>query len=53
MGLDAAAQYWRETGGFQAVLIGEDGQIFLTEGLEGNFTLTDPDSGEIQVIRHG
>jgi thiamine biosynthesis lipoprotein len=53
MGLDAAAQYWREVGGFQAVLIDEDGQIFITEGLEGKFTPTDADPEDIQVIRHG
>jgi thiamine biosynthesis lipoprotein len=53
MGLDAAAQYWREVGGFETVLIDEDGQIFITEGLEGKFTPTDAESEDIQVIRHG
>jgi thiamine biosynthesis lipoprotein len=55
MGLDAAVQYWRETGDFEAVFIDEDGQISVTQGLEGKFTPTDDGVTveDIQVIPYG
>lgn len=54
MGYEDAVAFWRETGGFEMVLILEDGQIALTEGLEAQFSPVDSsaDMSEIQVIRH-
>lgn len=37
-GLDGAAQYYREHEGFELLLMTEDGEIYLTEGLENCFT---------------
>ena len=34
MGVDAAARLWREQGGFEALLVTDDGTIYLTAGLE-------------------
>lgn len=34
MGQDGAAEYWRSHGGFEAVLMTDDGRIFITKGLE-------------------
>lgn len=50
-GYEGAVDFWRERGGFEMILVLEDGQIALTEGLEGQFTPTDP-SDEVLVIRH-
>ena len=37
-GLDGAAQYYREHEGFELLLMTEDEEIYLTEGLENCFT---------------
>lgn len=37
MGPDAAYDYWREHGGFEAVFLTVDGDLLVTEGLEDNF----------------
>lgn len=53
MGLDDAVQFWRENGGFEMILVSEDGQVSVTEGLEESFTLTVQASikSEVSVIR--
>lgn len=52
MGAEGAAEYWRACGGFDFVLIGGDGAVTITEGIEDSFALygnwTDH---ELQVIR--
>lgn len=51
MGLDAGAEYWRTHGGFDMLLMTQDGQIYLTKGIEADFTPADDFSGrEIHVI---
>ena len=37
MGTEKAIAFWREKGGFEMVLITEDGELFLTPGLEDRF----------------
>lgn len=53
-GYEDAVDFWREVGGFEMILVLENGQIALTEGLEDQFTLADPSAGaeEVTVIRH-
>lgn len=38
-GLDGAAEYWKEYGGFDAVFITEDHEVYITEGIKDTFTL--------------
>ncbi len=38
MGRDAAIELWRSSQDFEMILVQEDGQITLTEGLEGRFS---------------
>lgn len=39
MGLDRATEYWKQHGNFDMILITEDGEIYLTEGILDAFTL--------------
>lgn len=39
MGLDRAEEYWRQQGDFDMILITEDGEIYLTEGIVDAFVL--------------
>lgn len=41
MGAERAARFWRESGDFEMILIGEDGTIRYTEGLDGTFRLSE------------
>jgi len=51
MGLDRAVNYWREHQNFEMILITEDGEIHLTEGIKDQFVLESDYSGrEINVI---
>ena len=53
MGPERAVEFWRETGGFEAVLLTEDGQLILTEGLTEQFSpLGEYEGAEITVVRH-
>ena len=38
MGLDKAVEYWRENGGFEFILIGEDGGLYVSQGAAEQFT---------------
>lgn len=51
MGLDEAVKYWREHGGFEMLLVTDENEIYLTEGIRDDFTLNENCSGmEIYVI---
>lgn len=39
MGLDAGTEYWRSRDDFEMLLMTKDGEIYLTEEVEQNFTL--------------
>ena len=39
MGADGAIEYWREHSGFEMILIMQDRQILITEGLDDQFSL--------------
>lgn len=41
MGVDEAARYWQQNHDFETVLVTESGDIYITEGLETAFTLSD------------
>lgn len=38
LGEDGALDYWRTYGGFELILVTDDGRVILTDGLEGTFT---------------
>ena len=38
-GLSGAEEYWRAHQDFDMILITEDGQVYVTEGIENSFTL--------------
>lgn len=54
MGLDDAAAFWRASDDFEAIFLDEDGNVTITEGLEGTFSLAEPDAqSELTVLHRG
>jgi len=51
MGLEDAAQFWREQGNFEAIFVSEDGTVSITAGLEDSFTLSPSQSRTLEVLR--
>ncbi len=52
MGLDKSIDYWKSNGGFDMLLVTENGEIYLTEGLEERFELSKAYQDlSLQVIR--
>lgn len=39
MGLEDALDYWRSNGGFEAILVTEENEVYITSGLKSFFTL--------------
>lgn len=53
MGLDKAVDYWQAHQDFDMILLTEDREIYLTEGLQEVFTLSaDHESQEVRIITH-
>lgn len=53
MGLDRAADYWRQHPNFEMILISDAGEIYLTDGIAEAFTLDDYYSNmKVNVIEH-
>jgi len=51
MGLDSAADFWRENRDFEAIFIEENGDITITSGLQGDFRLqVDQQHREVNVL---
>ena len=51
MGLEEATEYWRENGSFEMLLVTNENEIYLTEGIKDDFTLKENFSDmEIYVI---
>ena len=44
MGMDEAVEYWRKHPGFEMILITQDQQILITEGMEEQFSLAEAHS---------
>ncbi len=51
MGEENATYYWQQNGGFEMILISDDGDILYTEGLQGSFSPTDSFNGELTLLR--
>ena len=52
MGLDRGIGYWQSHGDFDMLLMTQSGEIYLTEGMEGRFTLTDDFADrEIHILK--
>ena len=53
MGPERAAEYWRNCGDFEMLLVLGDGSIWLTDGLDSAITLSERDTDrEITEIQH-
>lgn len=53
-GLSGAEEYWRAHQDFDMILITEDGQVYLTEGIESSFTLNSSFGNmELHVLEAG
>lgn len=55
MGLDDAAETWKSYGpGFEAIFVTDNKEIYITEGLEGSFSVMGSyDKSDVRVIRRG
>lgn len=52
MGRGRAEEYWRTHEGFEMILVTDDNEIYITEGLEGRFRLSEASRGiPVFVIR--
>ncbi|MBQ6076249.1 MAG: FAD:protein FMN transferase [Lachnospiraceae bacterium] len=49
MGPEKAREHWRQAGNYELVLVTEDGEVIVTDGLAGSFTLSQPDKYTLTV----
>lgn len=50
MGAEQAEAYWRENGGFDMLLVTDENEIILTEGIAGKFTLSGGREETVRVL---
>ena len=50
MGAEQAEAYWRENSGFDMLLVTDENEILLTEGIADKFTLSDGRKEPVQVL---
>ena len=51
-GLEGALNYWRDHLDFDMIAVTEDGEIYLTEGIEEKFTLSEDFSNmEVHIVQ--
>lgn len=50
MGAEQAEAYWRENGGFDMLLVTDENEIILTEGIVDKFTLNDGRDETVRVL---
>ena len=51
MGLEEGTEYWRSRDDFEMLLMTQEGEVYLTEGIEQDFTMNDSLSNkEVHVI---
>ena len=50
MGAEGAEEYWRENGGFDMLLVTDQNEIILTQGVAERFTLAEGREETVRVI---
>lgn len=50
MGVEQAEVYWRENGGFDMLLVTDEKEILITEGIADRFTLSDGRTETVRVL---
>lgn len=50
MGRERATAFWREQGGFEMVLVENDGGVYVTDGIKDGFTLADNVAYTLHVL---
>lgn len=50
LGAQKAEEYWRQNGDFEMILVTEEGEILITEGAAGRFTLNEGRTEKISVL---
>ena len=53
LGAEQAEAYWRENGGFDMLLVTDKNEMLLTEGIAGQFSLSNRRSEVVRVIERG
>ena len=50
MGADRAAEFYRESGGFEFAILTDSGELYLSEGLKGSFTMSEGYDYELNFV---
>lgn len=51
MGLESAAEYWKSCGEFDAIIVTDNGEVHITQGIESSFELLSTENYSLNVIR--